>query len=167
MLFLTVALAGLHATGALASSPGRNAFRHLDEMKQRHNTLPTQNTENVVQQPVLQKRQSPYLNDRTRPFAVDGTGIPDADFDVGESYAGLLPISDDPDETRKLYFWFFPSANPDASNEIAIWFNGGPGCSSLSGLLTENGPFTYESGTLAPVKNAYSWNNLTNMVSFS
>jgi len=34
----------------------------------------------------------------------------------------------------------------------------------LSGLLTENGPFTWESGTLAPVPNAYSWTNLTNMV---
>ena len=61
-------------------------------------------------------------------------------FDIGESYAGLLPISDDPNETRKLYFWFFPSTNPNATEEIALWFNGGPGCSSLSGLLTENGP---------------------------
>lgn len=43
-------------------------------------------------------------------------------------------------------------------------FNGGPGCSSLSGLLTENGPFTWESGTLAPVQNPYTWVNLTNML---
>lgn len=42
--------------------------------------------------------------------------------------------------------------------------NGGPGCSSLSGLLTENGPFTWEAGTLAPVQNPYSWTNLTNML---
>lgn len=42
--------------------------------------------------------------------------------------------------------------------------NGGPGCSSLSGLLTENGPFTWMSGTLAPVQNPYSWTNLTNML---
>ena len=45
-----------------------------------------------------------------------------------------------------------------------MWFNGGPGCSSLSGLLTENGPFTWEAGTLAPVQNPYTWVNLTNMV---
>lgn len=85
-------------------------------------------------------------------------------FDVGESYAGLLPISDSPDESRKLFFWFFPTANPAAKDEITIWFNGGPGCSSLSGLLTENGPFTFEAGTLAPVQNPYSWTNLTNMM---
>ena len=26
-------------------------------------------------------------------------------FDVGESYAGLVPISSAADETRKLFFW--------------------------------------------------------------
>ena len=59
---------------------------------------------------------------------------------------------------------FFPSSNPLAAEEITIWFNGGPGCSSLSGLLTENGPFTWEAGTNAPVQNPYTWVNLTNMM---
>ena len=54
-------------------------------------------------------------------FAVDGTKIPDVAFDIGESYAGLLPISADPDESRKLFFWFFPSTNPLATEEIGIW----------------------------------------------
>lgn len=63
-----------------------------------------------------------------------------------------------------MYFWFFPTTNPDPKEEIAIWFNGGPGCSSLSGLLTENGPFTWEAGTLTPVQNPYTWVNLTNMM---
>ena len=43
-------------------------------------------------------------------------------------------------------------------------FNGGPGCSSLSGLLTENGPFTWEAGTKAPTQNPYTWVNLTNTI---
>ena len=59
---------------------------------------------------------------------------------------------------------FFPSANPAASEEILLWFNGGPGCSSLSGLLTENGPFTWEAGTKAPTQNPYTWVNLTNVM---
>ncbi|KAF1988798.1 serine carboxypeptidase [Aulographum hederae CBS 113979] len=112
----------------------------------------------------LEKRSSPYLNNVTEKFVVNGSAIPDVDFDIGESYAGLLPISSAPNETRQLYFWFFPSSNPLASDEVTIWFNGGPGCSSLSGLLTENGPFTWEAGTLAPVQNPYTWVNLTNML---
>ena len=42
--------------------------------------------------------------------------------------------------------------------------NGGPGCSSLEGLLQENGPFLWQYGTFAPVANNYKWNNLTNVV---
>lgn len=105
-----------------------------------------------------------HLNDKTKPFAVNGTGVPEIDFDIGESYAGLMPISKDPNETRKLYFWYFPSKNPQASNEISIWMNGGPGCSSLEGLSQENGPWLWQYGTYKPVPNPWTWQNLTNMV---
>ena len=97
-------------------------------------------------------------------FAVNGSAIPDVDFDIGESYAGLLPISSKANETRELYFWYFPSTNPLAGDEITIWLNGGPGCSSLEGLLQENGPFLWQYGTFAPVQNPWTWVNLTNMV---
>ncbi|KAK1972508.1 serine carboxypeptidase [Colletotrichum sublineola] len=110
------------------------------------------------------KRASRFVTDKTNPFAVNSTGFPDVPFDIGESYAGLLPISDDPDETRKLFFWFFPSTAAETPEEVTIWLNGGPGCSSLSGFLTENGVFTWEDGTLAPVQNPYAWTNLTNML---
>ena len=57
---------------------------------------------------------------------MNGTGIPNVNFDVGESYAGLLPISSDTnDTTNQLYFWFFPSTNPAAKKEIMIWVTGG------------------------------------------
>lgn len=73
-------------------------------------------------------------NANTTRFAVNGSALPDVDFDIGESYAGLLDIGPtfgkDPSE---LYFWFFPSANELAGDEIIIWLNGGPGCSSLEG----------------------------------
>ena len=59
-------------------------------------------------------------------FAVDGTKIPNVDFDAGESYAGLLPNG--PSGNSSLWFWFWPSSNPDASDEITLWLNGGPGC---------------------------------------
>ena len=59
---------------------------------------------------------------------MNGTAIPDVNFDIGESYAGLLPVSQGANEARQLYFWFFPSSNPEADDEITIWLNGGPGC---------------------------------------
>lgn len=102
-------------------------------------------------------------NKNTTKFAVNGKKIPDVPFDIGESYAGLLPISD-AKGAGELYFWFFPSANPLATDEIVIWLNGGPGCSSLEGLLQENGNFLWQYGTYRPVKNVYAWTNLTNVV---
>lgn len=105
----------------------------------------------------LQKRASPFLNSKTKKFVVDGSSIPLVDFDVGESYAGLLPISSKANETRELFFWFFPTTNEDPQKELTIWLNGGPGCSSLSGFLTENGPFTWQAGTIAPTQNPYTW----------
>ncbi|KAI9849922.1 MAG: hypothetical protein M1837_000136 [Sclerophora amabilis] len=115
--------------------------------------------------PGTNKGAAKYLNDRTQKFSVNGTNIPDVNFDLGESYAGLMPISDSSDEDRELYFWFFPSTNPEADDEITIWLNGGPGCSSLEGLLQENGPFIWQYGSgPEAVQNPWTWVNLTNMI---
>jgi carboxypeptidase D len=70
----------------------------------------------------LEKREaSRFLTESTSKFVVNGTGIPDVPFDIGESYAGLLPISQAEDEERQLFFWFFPSTNPHAGDEVVIW----------------------------------------------
>ncbi|KAJ7621355.1 carboxypeptidase [Roridomyces roridus] len=110
---------------------------------------------------------SQFLNSNSKKFAVNGTGVPEVNFDLGESYAGRLPITS-PNSTNasanEFFFWFFPSSNELAKNEIVIWLNGGPGCSSMDGLLQENGPFQWQSGTFAPQQNPFSWTNLTNMV---
>lgn len=50
------------------------------------------------------------------------------------------------------------------TSQITIWLNGGPGCSSLDGILQENGPFLWQAGVYEPVKNPYSWTKLTNIV---
>lgn len=115
--------------------------------------------------PALNSRSATkFLTDSTEKFAVNGSGIPEVDFDIGESYAGVLSIDSNSTNENGLWFWFFPSENPKASNEVVIWLNGGPGCSSLDGLFQENGPFLWQSGTYAPQPNPFSWTNLTNMI---
>ncbi|KAH8896293.1 alpha/beta-hydrolase [Thozetella sp. PMI_491] len=105
---------------------------------------------------------SDFNTTSTKKFAVNGTGIPEVDFDVGESYAGQLPIGDK--SNGSIYFWFWPTTNPDRPKEILLYLDGGPGCSSLGGMIQESGPFTWASGTFKPVANPWSWHHITNVV---
>lgn len=97
-------------------------------------------------------------------FYVDGTTIPEVTWDLGPSWSGLLPISGDSNETRKLFFWFFPPGPEGSSDDIIVWLNGGPGGSSLEGLLQENGPFGWAWGQAKPTQNEYSWTNLSSII---
>ncbi|CAL1711151.1 unnamed protein product [Somion occarium] len=112
------------------------------------------------------KRESAitFRNPNARQFFVDGTKIPDVNFDAGPSYSGLMPISPDPKETRKLFFWFWPTTNASNARDLLFWTNGGPGCSSLEGFLQENGPISWSWGQSEPTPNPFSWTNLANVV---
>lgn len=59
--------------------------------------------------------------------------LPDVPFDVGEMYSGLVPI-DWRDKSRSLYFVFQPTTG-EPVDEITIYLNGGPGCSSMMAFL--------------------------------
>ena len=88
--------------------------------------------------------------------------LPEVDADIGEMYSGLIPI-DSKNTSRALFFIFQPTIGQPV-DEITIWLNGGPGCSSLEGFFQENGRFVWLPGTFKPVENPYSWVNLTNML---
>ncbi|KAF9262147.1 alpha/beta-hydrolase [Marasmius fiardii PR-910] len=116
-----------------------------------------------------------FKNPKASQFYVDGTSIPEVDFDVGPSWSGLIPISSDPHETRKLFFWFFPPGPQGSLDDVIFWTNGGPGCSSLEGFLQENGasyqiplhnlnPFQWGVGTAKPIVNEHSWTNLSSVL---
>ncbi|PIL36469.1 hypothetical protein GSI_00158 [Ganoderma sinense ZZ0214-1] len=105
-----------------------------------------------------------FSNPRASEFYVDGTTIPDVDWDIGPSWSGLLPISSSPNETRKLFFWFFPPGPQGSLDDLIFWTNGGPGCSSLEGLLQENGPFQWSYGQAQPTQNEFSWTNLSSII---
>lgn len=83
-------------------------------------------------------------------------------FNISEMYSGSIPI-DENDPSRTLFFVFHPTTGAPV-DEITIWLNGGPGCSSLEGFFQENGPYVWRPGTFAPTRNPYAWTNLTNMI---
>ncbi|KAH8115666.1 alpha/beta-hydrolase [Phellopilus nigrolimitatus] len=105
-----------------------------------------------------------FSNPRASEFYVDGASIPEVDFDVGPSWAGLLPISGAANETRKLFFWFFPPGPQGSLDDLIFWTNGGPGCSSLEGLLQENGPISWSWGQAKATVNEWSWTNLSSIL---
>lgn len=74
-------------------------------------------------------------------------------------FSGYLPVT----ATKHLHYWFVESSRAPATDPIAFWTNGGPGCSGLLGFLTEQGPFR-PNKDLTLSLNPYSWNTIANMV---
>src|SRR4051812_44711932 len=77
----------------------RLAHRHVDHSGHKNNTSPDIKVESIcthTRYEMIQLHQStfPYLSDTTAPFFVNGTVLPDIEFDIGESYSGTLPIDD-------------------------------------------------------------------------
>ncbi|KAK0717369.1 Alpha/Beta hydrolase protein [Lasiosphaeria miniovina] len=62
------------------------------------------------------------------------------------------------------FFWFFEARKNAATAPLAIWLNGGPGGSSMMGLLEENGPCFVANDSRATYLNPWSWNNEVNML---
>ncbi|KAB7495458.1 Lysosomal protective protein [Armadillidium nasatum] len=90
------------------------------------------------------------------------TDLPGLDFPITfNQYSGYL----DSTEGRKLHYWFVESKADPVTDPLLLWLNGGPGCSSLMGFITELGPFRVVhdgSNTLEP--NIYAWNEQASVI---
>ncbi|XP_057558545.1 lysosomal protective protein isoform X2 [Hippopotamus amphibius kiboko] len=75
-------------------------------------------------------------------------------------YSGYLRGSG----SKHLHYWFVESQKDPKSSPVVLWLNGGPGCSSLDGLLTEHGPFLIQPDGATLEYNPYSWNLIANVL---
>jgi len=77
-------------------------------------------------------------------------------------FSGYVPV--DPGATRNLFYWFVEAQTAPEKAPLALWTNGGPGCSGLGGFLSELGPFRPDVNGTSLHMNPYSWNLVANML---
>ncbi|KAF8184210.1 serine carboxypeptidase [Pholiota molesta] len=66
--------------------------------------------------------------------------------------------------TESIWFWFFAARKNAKNAPLVLWFNGGPGSSSMIGLLQENGPCRITNDSTSVTLNPFSWNNEANVL---
>nr|GMC78476.1 serine carboxypeptidase-like 18 [Ipomoea batatas] len=73
-------------------------------------------------------------------------------------------------EQVQLFYYFIESQRSPENDPLFLWLTGGPGCSALSGLLYEIGPFTinYANSTTGDIPalelNPYAWTKVANII---
>ncbi|CAN6932454.1 unnamed protein product [Brassica oleracea] len=101
------------------------------------------------------------LNQRTALFCFKGGSV----ANLCKNYIGVGE-----EEEVQLFYYFIKSERNPEEDPLFLWLSGGPGCSSISGLLFENaGPFTMKleeyNGTLPSlVSTTYSWTKTSSII---
>uniref|UniRef100_A0A1I8AU45 Carboxypeptidase n=1 Tax=Steinernema glaseri TaxID=37863 RepID=A0A1I8AU45_9BILA len=104
------------------------------------------------------KDQSSYPSDKTSDKI---TNLPGLTFSPGfDQYSGFLDASNG----THLHYWLVESQTNPTKDPIILWLNGGPGCSSLNGLLTELGLFRPSADGQLLLENPYAWNKFANVL---
>ena len=80
------------------------------------------------------------------------------DFDMFSGYVDIEGTS------KKLHYLFNASQSNPETDPVIIWFNGGPGCSSMLGMMQENGPRVINDGEDFIVENDETWNKRANVL---
>ena len=77
-----------------------------------------------------------------------------------KSYSGHLKVTD----SKALHYVFLESEDKPDTDPVVVWFNGGPGCSSLLGFIQEHGPFVIEDGASNITENPFPWTKTASML---
>ena len=90
------------------------------------------------------------------------TSLPNVGPLPSKWYSGYLNVNED----KQLFYVFVESQNAEKPTEdpLIVWFNGGPGCSSLLALFSENGPFVIDDGETVIKPNPFPWTLKNNML---
>ncbi|KAG6854377.1 hypothetical protein C0991_007368 [Blastosporella zonata] len=90
---------------------------------------------------------------------VENSGICETTPNVYQA-SGYIDIA----TNQSIWFWFFASRSSPDTAPLALWFNGGPGSSSMIGLFQEHGPCRITNNSSSVTLNPYSWNNEANVL---
>jgi len=85
-------------------------------------------------------------------------------FELETGYIGV----GEEDEDQMFYYFIKSESNPK-TDPLLLWLSGGPGCSSFTGLIYENGPLgfkveAYNGSIPTLVSTTYSWTKVANII---
>lgn len=88
------------------------------------------------------------------------TNIPGFGAPLTALYSGYLNSG----AGKHAHYVYSASLNAPATDPLVVWFNGGPGCSSMEGLFSESGLYHVQeySSPVSLYQNPFSWNNISN-----
>lgn len=76
-----------------------------------------------------------------------------------KQYTGWLDVG-----AKHLFFWYFESQNDPAKDPLTLWLTGGPGGSSMLGMLMELGPCLVNEHGNGTVYNPYGWSQRSSLL---
>lgn len=78
-------------------------------------------------------------------------------------FSGYLQAPGVTPTSKQMHYYFVESLNSPGTDPIALWTNGGPGCSGMIGAFTEQGPFRPQADKTLTL-NEYAWNKKSSML---
>ncbi|KAF4679455.1 ELMO CED-12 domain containing, partial [Perkinsus olseni] len=103
--------------------------------------------------PVQGRSSSPYVFD-VRERSSGGPCDPNV-----RQISGYITLKE---HTTRYFFMFFESRRSPETDPMIVWINGGPGFSSMAGMVLENGPCRVVNGGKETEINSHSWTSKAN-----